>query len=82
MKKIYISYDYNNNPTGLLLSDSLEKAHIAWAGMKVTVDHVEEIDPSDESLGVHGVAFILTSTEMSQIGYCGKEKIIKFKRGL
>ena len=59
--KIYIGMDFENKPISVLLSESREKADIAWAGMQDTPHSVEEIDPADNSSGVHGVVFLLTS---------------------
>jgi hypothetical protein len=60
MKKLYISYDHEDNVTSLLLSDSREHADLIWIGMGVAPHRVEEIDPSDDKCGRHGVAIILS----------------------
>lgn len=77
--KIYISYDSYQNPTGVMLADSEEKAQIAWMGMKNYPHSVEEIDPNDD-IGMYGVAFILTSTEKTAMS--GDQKYLKWKRGI
>ena len=61
---IYIAYSFDNKPISVLLADSQEKAEIAWAGMKLHHNRVEEINPTDTFGGVHGVIFLLTSTEV------------------
>lgn len=60
---IYIGLDYNGKPTSVLLADNKEKAEIAWMGMNDIPHSIEEIDPVNDELGIHGVAFLLTSTE-------------------
>jgi len=82
---IYIAYNYNNEPLGVLLSDSKEKAEIAWAGMGTPVHHVEEIDPKTAK-GIHGVIFLLTTQEAnSRRDYGHRLEGVNFniwKRGL
>ena len=84
-RKIYIGLDYEGRPTSVLLSDSREKADIAWAGMGEHPYRVEEIDP-DEDGGVHGVAFLLTSRERVihhyDISLSEDLKVREWKRGL
>jgi len=80
--KIFIGTNYEGAPTGVLLADSIEKAHIAWAGMKDTPHHIEEIDPSSNNLGIHGVVFLLTSVEEEVLIDRKFTKIRKWKRGL
>ena len=53
-----------NKPISVLLADSKEKAKIAWAGMKLHYNSVEEINPTDTFGGIHGVIFLLTSSEI------------------
>jgi len=75
--KIYIGTDFSGKPTSVLLADSVEKAHIAWMGMKDSPHSVEEIDPLAENLGMHGVAFLLTSRE---IEICADGQFRKFRK--
>lgn len=84
--KIYIGFDFEGNPTGVLLSDSREKVEIVWAAMKDTPHSIEEIDPNTE-FGLHNVVFLLTSEDRtiraseisSRNGYI---QFRKWKRGL
>ncbi len=62
MKNIYIGFDYKGNPIGVILSDSKEKAEIAWSAMGDIPHSIEEINPSSIE-GVHGVVFLLSSEE-------------------
>ncbi len=82
--KLYIGYDYNNNPLSVLLADNEDKAHIAWAGMNDIPHHIEEIDPNQSDIGIHGVVFVLSSDEKRIYKSFSNEDIIyrKFKRGL
>lgn len=83
--KIFIAYDFNDNPISVLLSDSIEKAHIAWAGMADVPHRVETIDPQTVDGGVYGLAFLLTSTEYDtrDLAYRSDGHTFrKFKRGL
>ena len=85
--KIYIGKDYEGNPISVLLAESREKADIAWAGMKDTPHNVEEIDPNDTSVGVHGLVFLLTSTLHNSKDYPSSHRLegvnfSKWKRGL
>ena len=84
--KIYIAYNYDNVPQGVLLSDSQEKAEIAWTGMGTNVHRVEEIDPNNDIGGIHGVVFLLTTkTANSRRDYCHRTDGVDFsiwKRGL
>jgi hypothetical protein len=83
MNKIYIGYDFESNPISVLTADSREKADIAWAGMQDTPHSVEEIDISGP-IGIHGVAFLLTSRnlrECSTAAYSDKTFRV-FRRGL
>lgn len=81
--KVFVGLDFEGKPISVLLADSAEKAHIAWAGMKDTPHSVEEIDPLDEDLGVHGVVFLLTSKKR-RVGGFGSNSVDyrEFKRGL
>ena len=63
--KIFIGKDFNGDPISVLLAENVEKAYIAWAGMNDTPHSHEEIDPNDDSNGVYGVVFLLTSTKMN-----------------
>jgi len=60
--KIYIGYDHNEAPMGVLLSDSKEKAEIAWAAMRDIPHSIEEIDPETVP-EINGLVFLLTSTK-------------------
>ena len=62
--KIYIGFDYDKTPMGVLLADSQDKAEIAWAAMADTPHTIEEIDPSIAK-GVNGLVFLLTSTKVN-----------------
>ena len=82
---IYIGSDYGGNPISVLLSVSREKAEIAWAGMGEHPHSVEEMDLSDDSLGIHGVVLLLTSTERNcrDYGYSsGGRPFREWKRGV
>ena len=76
---IYISYDNDNQPTGVLLAESEEKASIAWMGMGVHPDHIEEIDPNNPNLGMYGVVLLLTSETFN---FHPSKLYRKWKRGL
>ena len=82
---IYIGYNCSNDPLGVLLSTSREKAMIAWAGMGVTPHHVEVLTENDihnNNLGVYGVVFLLCSN-VESVYIDGKfREIIVFRRGL
>ena len=60
--KIYIGFDFESNPIGVLLADSQEKAELVWAAMGENPHTVEEINPQT-ARGVNGVVFLLTSKE-------------------
>lgn len=79
---IYIGLNFNGNPTSVLLADSREKADIAWMGMKEYPHTVEEIDPTNDDLGLHGVAFLLTSIEKTVTTHASNTTFRKWKRGL
>jgi hypothetical protein len=81
---IYIGKDFEGKPISVLLADSREKADIAWAGMQDTPHSVEEIDPTDDSVGVHGVVFLLTSIKRNsnQSSRVGGIDYRQWKRGL
>lgn len=82
--KIYIGKDFDGSPISVLLADSREKADIAWMGMKDTPHSVEEIDPNDAELGMHGVAFLLTSIKRNSnhSSRVGGVEYRQWKRGL
>lgn len=83
MSKIYIGFNYKHEPISLLLAKNREQADIAWAGMSDTPHSIEEIDPDNEDIGIHGLAFILTSVEKKVVNCSSKEFIFrKWKRGL
>jgi hypothetical protein len=77
MSKIYIGYTHNDEPTGVLLSKNQEQAEIVWAAMNDMPHRIEEIDPNEENLGLHGVVFLLTSFERREDGKNFRE----WKRG-
>lgn len=82
--KIYIGYDYDQNPIGVILADTQDRAEIVWAAMKDMPHSVEELDPS-KAEGIHGVVFLLTSEEISITIPSINDRIRtirKFKRGL
>jgi hypothetical protein len=65
---IYISKDYNGNPTALILADNSEKARIAFNAMQSDCHSMEEINLNDPEIlqmakVAGGVLFILTSKE-------------------
>lgn len=80
MSKIYIGLDFEGNPISVLLAKNREQADIAWAGMLDMPHHVEEIDPTQDNIGIHGLAFLLTSEE-KETSYENR-KYRKWKRGL
>jgi hypothetical protein len=57
---IFIGFDFESVPIGVLLSDSREKAEIAWAAMGEMPCYVEEIDPNTAQ-GINGLVFLLTT---------------------
>ena len=61
---IFIASDFDGNPISVLLAKTREQADIAWAGMKDMPHSVEEIDPENDDIGVHGLVFLLTSEEI------------------
>jgi len=67
---IYIAYNYEDEPTSVLLADDREKVNIAWAAMKLVPHRVEEIDPTAIQ-GIGGVGFLLTSEEANSRDYTG-----------
>lgn len=78
--RLFIGYDYDKNPIGALLSDSEEKAWIAWQAMKDSPHSIEEIKPN--SMVSHtGLIFLLTSTEHEHYG-SKSFKYREWKRGL
>ena len=80
---IFIAKDYDGNPIAVILADDAEKAAIAFMGMDIKMHSCEEIDPTDKNLGMHGVAFLLTSIEKTN--YSGSSlptTYRKWKRGL
>jgi len=79
---IFIAKDYDSNPIAVILADDAEKAAIAFMGMDIQMHSCEEIDPAAENLGMHGVAFLLTSTECSDYSGFNEIKYRKWKRGL
>ena len=48
--KVYIAFNHGGKPIGVLMSESQEKAEIAWAGMGVKFHSIEEIDPKSKYL--------------------------------
>ena len=77
-KKIYIASDITGTPIGVLLSDTKEKADLSWAAMGLAVYSVEEIDPSDDDLGMHGVVFLLTTEEHNSRDYSHRTDGVDF----
>ena len=78
--KIFIAHDHVGAPISVLLAETLEKANIAWMGMKDQPHSVEMIDPDDE-IGMHGVVILLTSTKCR--GGFGRDVAYRtWKRGL
>lgn len=85
MAKLFIAFNFQNEPISVLLAQNKEQADIAWAGMKESPHHVEEIDPANNNIGVHGLAFILTSTEANSRNFSHRVGGVDFriwKRGL
>ena len=81
---VYIAKDFENNPICVLLADDKDKAAIAFYAMGETPKDIEEIDPS-LNIGVAGVAFLLTSTQMNSRDFDHRISGIdfrKWKRGL
>jgi hypothetical protein len=82
--KIYIGKDFNGKPISVLLADNIEKAHIAWAGMKDTPHSVEEIDPNNKDIGIYGVVFLLSSVKRNSKNFSSRDGIDfrEWKRGV
>lgn len=81
---IFIAKDYHNEPLSLILSDSYDKAVVAFSAMNIGFNSIEEINPNNE-LGMGGVCFVLNSTEYSKHDIDHKNNDFKFriwKRGL
>ena len=79
---IYISKNHEGKPENVLLADNIEKANIAFAGMKATPYSIEEINPNESNIGVSGVVFLLTSTEVEHYIDGNFRKFRIWKRGL
>jgi len=80
--KVYFGTDYEGKPMSALLATDVKLAEIAWAAMGDSPHHIEEIDPSDDTLGINGVVFLLTSKKEGLSGGFGERTYCKWKRGL
>jgi len=82
MQKLFIGYDFENNPTGVLVAETRQQAELVWMGMKEGPHHVEEIDLS-KPIGLNGVGILFTShtVRAAEFGRNPKEFRV-FKRGL
>lgn len=76
---IYIGYDHEKKPISVLLAQNREQADIAWAAMRDIPHSVEEIDPTQNNIGVHGLVFLLTSTERNTSEYRHSMEGAKFR---
>ena len=63
---VYIAKDFNGEPLGVLLATDKSKAELVWLGTGCTPHSVEEIDLSDDNLGMHGVVTLLSSIEVTK----------------
>ena len=81
--KVYLGTDYEGKPMSVLLAKNQDLVEIAWAAMGDSPHHIEEIDPSDDTLGINGVVFLLTSKVEGLTGEgMGRREYRKWKRGL
>jgi len=78
--KIFIGYDYNKTILSVLLAENIEKANLVWMGMGESPHEVEEIDPNEKNIGMHGVLFLITSEE-GFLQNSDSRKIRTYKRG-
>ena len=63
---IYIAYDYEATPLGMLLAIDQRSAELVWTGMGIAAHRVEEIDPSNNDQGIHGVVTLMTSVLLTK----------------
>jgi len=81
--KVYLGTDYEGKPMSVLLAKNQDLVEIAWAAMGASPHHIEEIDPSDDTLGINGVVFLLTSKVEGLTGEgMGRREYRKWKIGL
>ncbi len=75
--KIYIAFDFEDNPLSLILAKDKTYAEVAFTSMRLSHHNIEEIDPMAQSLDV---GYVLTSEEIDD--YQSNKKYRKWKRGL
>ena len=83
--KIYVSKKHTGEPTAVILAPNRQMAEVSFQAMGAEAHTVEEIDPNADNLGVHGVVFLLTSSERSSHDYShivGGWTFRQWKRGL
>ena len=80
--KIFIGKDYNNEITGIILSDEMVKAQIAFQAMQATVFNIEEIDLNDMPPSSTNTFFIMSSQEVPVHNLDRSKTIRRYKRGL
>ena len=83
MMKIYIGYDCENKPIGVILSDCIDKANLVFHSMRDPAYRVEEIDINNiKNMGVSNTIFLLTSDERNINQLNRNMKVRIWKRGL
>jgi len=82
--KIYIGYNPENRPIGVLLAESQGLAELVWSARDDKVVKVEEIDPNAADIGTNGVVFLLTTYNVPRHQVCDNrriDEIVFWKRG-
>ena len=82
---LYIGYNHDNEPIGVLLAVSEDKAQIAWTGMGNIPHHIEVVTQEqicNNTLGCHGVVFLLCSKSQQLYVNDSLRTFNIFKRGL
>lgn len=80
--KIYIAYDYRRDPVAIVLSDSQDKAEIAFTAMKTNFTSTEVVDPDNTDLAPNGVVYLFGSKKIIVGPVNDKHEIRILKRGL
>ena len=84
--KIYVGFEegHDDQPIGILLAETEDRAWLAFTAMKENVSHIEELDINNLKRDCDfGVVFLLTSSRRKIHKIGGETQIFrKWKRGL
>lgn len=82
---LYVGFEKESAPIGILMADTEEKAWLAFTAMKEDIQIVEELDINElQTNADFGVVFLLTSEKRKLKRVNGEPSVMfrKWRRGL